>query len=334
MARIVARDFLAELVPEKCRLKPRERTARKELIVRLSQTGMRQAEIAQEAGCSAWWVHTVLKEEKKGKEPWYQISVKSNLADLRTAILTNNGAGIAGLTSNLINPSLIRDATQEEQLAHTYPYSFLADHASKEMKLGRRWLGYHLSGKKCNSDGFVIMNALPPSDRDEEELLHNDLPSVLDTAMYQRCFLPIFQHLQDRENAGGDKRRLQAKMSDLIQLGEKHLEAAQKQAEKEHFGNKHPKKKRAYCNPRDRVVRWASTKQEASEILENAKGEYGVVDKSLQKICLIYDHVQAVTPTSPNVLLHCADHAKVANCRFGPRTFTCQSQSPQQSRSP
>jgi hypothetical protein len=331
---MACRDFLAELEPEQHKLKPREKTARKERIVRLSQNGMRQVDIAQAAGCSKWWVNTVLKEAKRGKEPWYQISVKSSLADLRTVILENNGAGIAGLSSNLLNPSRILNATHEETVSHTYPFPLLDDYASKEnrkiRKLGRRWLGYHLGGKKANSYGFVIMNTLLPSDRDGEALLHKELPAVLDTAMYQRHFSTIFQHLQDRKNAAGDKHRLQAKMRDLILLSEQHLEAAQGQAEKKHFGKK---KTQPYIKPQKRIIRRANTKEEASAILEIAKAESEVLDKSVEKFCQIYDHVQEVTPTLPNVLLYCADHAKVANRSFGPRTVTCQSQSPQRSRS-
>ena len=129
---MACRDFLAELEPKQHKLKPREKTARKERIVRLSQIGMRQVDIAQAAGCSKWWVNTVLKEAKRGKEPWYQISVKSSLADLRTVILENNGAGIAGLSSNLLNPSRILNATHEETVSHTYPFPLLDDYASKE----------------------------------------------------------------------------------------------------------------------------------------------------------------------------------------------------------
>ena len=309
---MTCRHSLAE--PEQHRLKRREMTARKELIVRLSQTGQRQVEIAREADCSEWWVNRVLKEAKQGKEPWYQISVKSNLADLRTAI-TNNDAGIAGLTTNLLNPSRIRNATEEETSAHTYPYSLLDDYTSEENKTikqrGRRWLDHHLSGKKHKSYGFVIMNTLSPSDKDGEALLHNELPAVLDTPMHQTCFSTIFQKLQDEKNAAGDKHRLQAKMSDLIQLSETHLEAAKGQAEKQYFGKKKTKAPaKPYIEPKNRKVRSAETKEEASEILENAKYECRVLDASVRKFCLIYDQVQEVTPTLPHVLLYCADYAK------------------------
>jgi len=93
---------------------------------------MRQVDIAQAAGCSKWWVNTVLKEAKRGKESWYPISVKSNLADLRTAILKKNGAGIAGLSFYLLNPSCILNAAHKETLSHTYPFPLLDDYASKE----------------------------------------------------------------------------------------------------------------------------------------------------------------------------------------------------------
>ena len=130
------------------------------------------------------------------------------------------------LSTNLRDPSRVRDITDKELEANTFPHN-LNSTVPREQACGRDWLRYHFGACKRSTQGFVIMQAHNEDDGSPSAVLFEWFPQLLEQKEYAKKLEPIFQTLQATK-IKGDGKRVQAKMTALVKLSNDKVIAAKK----------------------------------------------------------------------------------------------------------
>ena len=130
------------------------------------------------------------------------------------------------LSTNLRDPSRVRDITDKELEANTFPHN-LNSTVPREQACGRDWLHYHFGACKRSTQGFVIMQAHNEDDGSPSAVLFEWFPQLLEQKEYAKKLEPIFQTLQATK-IKGDGKRVQAKMTALVKLSNDKVIAAKK----------------------------------------------------------------------------------------------------------
>ena len=302
-------------------------------ILDLSKTrDMNQAHIAKSVGCTDRYVCKVLSKasslskqaehgEEQGaasKRKWYEDTANNHLASVRAAILVSATVTTTNST-NLLNPSSVRDLTDEEEKANTFPHDLYSNDPIV-FKRGQAFVRHHLSGKKQSSLGFLLMDAHAEGDAGSPKSsgITPLLELVDKNPRYGKEMKPIFQTLQAAKGQqNGDTKRRQAKMSDLAGLAELRKTEAEGQVTRLERaaaaaagrsaaraflkkGNKRLgaeafsvpiRKKRRVTN-----VKASSTLEKAQQILKEVQAEYEIACKALDYMCRGYERIRKVRP--------------------------------------
>ena len=240
--------------------------ARKKLILgtKREKPFIKAKELAMLAGCSSDYVRKVLNDKvakrprpvkaklreialpalpvpEAGHGPQAEPGAASNLKWFQRAVA--DAEVIAGLdpllerlrrgeespmlSTDLRDPSRVRDITDKELKEHTFPHD-LNSTDPREQARSRDWLRYHFGACKRSTQGFVIMPAHNEDDGSPCAVLFEWFPKLLDeNKKYAKELTTIFQTLQATEPKG-DGKRVQAKMTALVKLSNKRLIAAKK----------------------------------------------------------------------------------------------------------
>ncbi len=156
----------------------------------------------------------------------------------------------------------------------------------KEIKRSKEWIRNHLSGTKPGGQGFVIMDAHTDKDENRSSALFYQMPKLCDSPWYSKTFKTIFQKLQAKE-AKGDRKRKQAKMTELVNL------AAIRLREAEAFFKRKSRNKSQSVTSRGKSKEPVS-KEEALQSLEQMKNDYECIKEATEEMCLGYERIQKV----------------------------------------
>ena len=232
---------IAEPPPERQILKARDPGRKKRILdTKRANPNMKASEIAKIADCGPDHVRKVLKDKVAERaEPgaasnpkWFQRAVAE--ADSAALIAgldplldrLRRGEQSPVLSTNLRDPSRVRDITDKELEANTFPHN-LNSTVPREQACGRDWLRYHFGACKRSTQGFVIMQAHNEDDGSPSAVLFEWFPQLLEQKEYAKKLEPIFQTLQATK-IKGDGKRVQAKMTALVKLSNDKVIAAKK----------------------------------------------------------------------------------------------------------
>ena len=183
---------------------------------------------------------------------------------------------------------------------------------------------YHLSGTKRGGQGFVIMDAHTDKDGNRSSALFDQMPKLCDNPWYSKKFQTIFQKLHANQ-ARGDGKRKQAKMTELINLAALRLKEADDIAKR-----KLRNKSRSVSGVRKQGRKTKNSvsnnaKEEALQTLEQMKNEYECIKEATKEMCLGYERIQkvlALPEPFSSCLRPCADHVKhVCDSQVWPPKF-------------
>ena len=248
-----------------------------------SRTPLTREEIAKKVGCCEVYVSQIKKAKMMAEQPtWYEKHMsRAKEFDPSNLVLDRPIA----YTSNLYSDVPLRDITEKERSEHILNIS--AD--PKAAKSTRQSLGRALFQGALH--GFVDVEKTM-SEEDSKAfaaILHSKLPTLLASkkhgaaAAYGACFAPIFEYAQlaplgpgevrgdietEDDRRMGDKKRLQAKLSALLETASKRVKDAQYAVDKCTCRN--GKKKRSV----DRALACYSTFSDSCECTTIAFGRY------------------------------------------------------------
>jgi len=246
--------------PERKPLSVRD-PVRKKLILdtKRENPSMKATEIAKIADCGPGYVRKVLKDVKANlheaalpalpvPEAGHGAQVEPGAASnpkwfQRAVAEADSAALIAGLdpllerlrrgekspklSTDLRDPLRVRVITDQELKDNTFPHDLKKSSVdSKELARSREWLRYHFSASKRSTQGFIIMAAHIEDDDAPSAVLFERFPELLDkNKFYAKELKTIFQTLQAKKPKG-DGKRVQAKMTALIDLSKVRLKEA------------------------------------------------------------------------------------------------------------
>ena len=329
---------IAEPPPERQILKARDPGRKKRILdTKRANPNMKASEIARIEGCQPGYVRRVLNDLlvkpvkanlRKPAPPGPSVTEAGHAAQAEPGAASNlkwfqravadpaalisliagldpllerlrRGEKFPKLSTNLADPSRVRNITALELKANTFRYD-LNSTDKKERGRSKNWVRDHFSGTKRSSQGFTIMDAHKEQDGSHSEALFKHLTPLLDeNKHYRKELKTIFQTLQSNKNPKGDGKRLQAKMTALVALSKKRLKEAEDlvafRKQRGPPGKKAKKEKR--------------TLPMLQEELMTVQKEVAVIQESTMAMTRAYDRLQKV-PALPY-------------CRAGSPLITC-----------
>ena len=117
------------------------------------------------------------------------------------------------------------------------------------------------------------------------------------------------------EEAKGDGKRKQAKMTELVKL------AALRLKEADDIAKRKLRNKSQFVRKQGNKIKNPVSKEEALQTLEQMKNEYECIKEATEEMCLGYERIQKVVALpKPCPCIACADYV---NHRCAPQTSGC-----------
>ena len=225
-------------------------------VVKDRADGMTQKMLASKYECSERYIRSILQKSSKEDEPWFRKSIDEALKEFDPC--DTEWDRPTSYTTNLRDSARIMS---HDELKH-----HLIPEGSNIKKVREHIRARIVNGKlKDNFHGFFVVDNLASDqdskDRDRlETILHQRIPKLLmKDKEYRGCLLPIFEYVQDvplgpgaeRESDDreldkrmGDKKRLQAKLSALMEVAARRKREAEKRGNGKKNATKLKKAKR------------------------------------------------------------------------------------------
>jgi hypothetical protein len=269
--------------------RPKKSKTEKVLGLLHNEPSLKNRDIAEIVGCHEQFVSQVKKQKVMGEQPpWFQNHV-SKVQEFEKPSLTLDQTIV--YTSNLCLDVPLRQITEKELAEHKLNISEITEEtlaAKKEFLRRRLFLG----SCKESFHGFLEVETSMREDdlKKLEEILHKKLPALLAStkhgaaAAYEKVFAPIFEYVQlaplgpgqkrgdddqELDRRMGDKKRSQAKLSDLLETAVNRVKAVQDAVEKSTLrAGRMGKKKSGTKKNRNLIKKLVDVKKEEELILD------------------------------------------------------------------
>jgi len=329
-------DFLQSSLGEKePKNKKRQRQSKTDKVLEDLQYGkyLTQRKIAERVGCHETFVSKIKRQDMMGRQlPWFHNHM-SNIQKLDISSFTLDQT--VAYTSNLTEDVPLREITAEELDEHKLNISEISEKAvaSKKEYLRR---GLFQGARKKIFHGFVaVEQCMSEKDVKAFSKIHEkELPALFASKKYRAaeeygaCFTNIFEYAQlaplsagekrgddemELERRMGDKKRYQAKLSDLLKTAKERVDAVQNAVDQS--ASKASKTKRGL------IIQLSHVKKEEAlllDLLRFMRMHYHCIRKVQNTISMLKDETL--------ILSRAAGLAgKCTEARSTPRPFCCHS---------